>query len=123
MKTLRLLLDQMLDEDVAKALLDLHYDVVRVQEYGLATADDAEILAYAVKHSQVLVTLDEHFGDWVVLPLSKHHGVIRIKATPTTSQSILAILLPFLAEHARRNFANSLVIVKETGCRWISTHP
>lgn len=40
--------------------------------------------------------LDEHFGDWVVLPLAIHPGVIRIKVNPTTANNISGILLPFL---------------------------
>lgn len=51
MKRLRLLLDQMLDEEVAQALRDLGHDVVRVSEVGLACADDEAILGRAVSES------------------------------------------------------------------------
>ena len=58
-----LLLDQMLDKDVADELRAKGHDVLRVGEIGLATADDAEVLARAIKEKRTLVTLDEHFGD------------------------------------------------------------
>ena len=41
---LKLYLDQMLSLDVAKALREEGYDVVRVSETGQARADDQEIL-------------------------------------------------------------------------------
>lgn len=121
MKRLRLLLDQMLDVDVANALRQLGHDVVSVSELGLATADDSEILARAILDDRMLLTLDEHFGDWAVLPLSEHPGVIRIKANPTTTQSVLALLLPFVLRHCRRNLRNRLAIVRPSGVRWIWT--
>ena len=73
----RLLLDQMLDARVAQALAATGYDVVRLADVGMARADDAEVLRRAGHDARVLVTLDEHFGDWCVLPLSEHSGVVR----------------------------------------------
>ena len=121
MNALRLLLDQMIDEDAAGELRSKGYDVLRIGEFGFSTADDDEILGLATEEKRVLVTLDEHFGDWAVLPLGRHSGVIRIKATPTTTANILAALLPFLEEHKDRDFTNRLVIVKRTGVRWVQT--
>jgi len=118
---LRLLLDQMIDEDSAKKLRSEGYDAVRVSEIGVATADDDEILARAIEEKRVLVTLDGHFGDWVILPLTQHSGVIRIKAEPTTTANILAVLLPFLNHSKDRDFTNKLVIVKRSGVRWVET--
>jgi len=118
---LRLLLDQMLDEEVADALRAQGHDAVRVSEIGLATADDQVILRQAIRDNRVLLTLDEHFGDWAILPLSEHPGVVRIKATPATSAAILAGLLPFLEKAAERDFRDHLVIVRPAGVRWIRT--
>jgi len=117
----RLLLDQMLDAEVARVLAAAGYDVVRVSEVGMARADDAEVLTRAVRDGRVLVTLDEHFGDWTVLPLSEHPGVIRVKADPATTAQVLDILLPFLNRYRGRDLANMLVIVRSTGIRWIRT--
>ncbi len=122
MRRLRLLLDQMLDDAVACALREIGHDVLRVSELGLACASDAEILQRAVENGRILITLDEHFGDWAVLPLSTHPGVIRIKADPTTTTCVLANLLPFLLKSADRDFNDHLVIVRPTGVRWVRTH-
>jgi len=71
---LNLYLDQMLPLDVAQALRNEGHDVMRASEVGQARADDYEILQKAIAENRILVTLDEHFGDWAILPLSKHPG-------------------------------------------------
>jgi predicted nuclease of predicted toxin-antitoxin system len=118
---LRLLLDQMLDADIATALQQQQYDVVRVSEVGLSRANDQQVLQKAIQTKRILITLDEHFGDWAVLPLSDHPGVIRIKANPAITKTILSVLLPFLRNHGNKIFTNRLVIVGSKRVRWIST--
>ena len=72
---LRIYLDQMFNLDVAQALRKEGYEVIRASEIGQARADDKEILERAISENRILVTLDQHFGDWAVLPLSHHLGV------------------------------------------------
>ncbi|MDI6793831.1 MAG: DUF5615 family PIN-like protein [bacterium] len=72
-------MDQMLQMDVAEALRSEGHNIVRASEVGQARADDQQILQKAILGNRILVTLDEHFGDWVILPLTKHPGVIRLK--------------------------------------------
>lgn len=115
------LIDQMFDRLVIAALRKEGYDVVAVSEIGMATADDAEIMQWAIENNRTVITLDEHFGDWSVLPLSRHPGVIRLKVNPTTTETTLNLLLPFLRRHEKSDFANCLVIVREQGIRWIKT--
>lgn len=95
--------------------------MVRVSELGLSTADDDQILAVAIRDDRVLVTLDEHFGDWAILPLESHPGVIRLKVNPATSPNTLALIVPFLNEHQQKSFRDHLVIVKSSSTRWIRT--
>jgi predicted nuclease of predicted toxin-antitoxin system len=57
----------MLRLDVAQALRDEGHKVVRASEAGQARADDQQILQKAIDENRILVTLDEHFGDWVNL--------------------------------------------------------
>ena len=121
MRSLRLLLDQMIDVEVAHRLSDLGHDVVRVSDVGMARADDSEILQRATEDDRILLTLDEHSGDWAVLPLSTHCGVIRVKADPATGFRILAVLLPFLEANSEKEFRNVLVIVRPGGVRWVRT--
>ena len=118
---MRLYLDQMFRLDVAEALRNRGYDVVRASESGLARADDQQILQKAIADNRILLTLDEHFGDWAVLPLSVHPGVIRLKVHPATSQNTLRILLPFLKIHTQVQFRNRLIILSEKRAKWVQT--
>ena len=120
-ETHKLYLDQMFSVGVAQALRDEGYDVVRVSETGHARADDQQILQKAISENRVLVTIDEHFGDWVILPLSRHPGVIRLKVHPTTSEKVIKLLLPFLCLYTSEQFKDHLVIVSEKRAKWILT--
>jgi len=111
----------MLRLDVAQALRNEGHDVIRASEVGQARADDAEILERTTSEDRILVTLDEDFGDWVVLPLSKHPGVIRLKINPTTSKNTIDLLIPFLCFHTSTEFRNHLVIVSPKRTKWIFT--
>jgi predicted nuclease of predicted toxin-antitoxin system len=118
---MRLFLDQMIDRCIADGLQKTGHDVQCAAQVGLARADDLEILQYCTKHNRVLVTLDEHFGDWTVAKLTGHAGVIRVKVHPTGSRNIEKTLIPFLERHAARDFQNVLAIVRPTAVRWIHT--
>ncbi len=117
----KLYLDQMMRIDVAVALRNEGYDVIRASEVGQARSDDYEILQKAITEDRVLITLDDHFGDWVILPLSKHSGVVRVKVHPTTSKSTLELLLPLLRNHSSDQFRNHLVILSSKQVKWIYT--
>ncbi|MBM4029540.1 MAG: hypothetical protein FJ280_29700, partial [Planctomycetes bacterium] len=91
---MRLFLDQMIDRDVAEALRATGHDVESAAHAGLARADDLEILEYCTKQDRVLVTLDEHFGNWTVVKLTAHAGVIRLKVHPTGSRNIANTVVP-----------------------------
>jgi predicted nuclease of predicted toxin-antitoxin system len=118
---MRLYLDQMFHADLAP-LLSVHgHDVVRASEIGQARADDAEILDRASRAGQILITLDKDFGDWVVMPLHRHTGVIRIKIHPPLVSHIAEVLLPFLATHHQEQFRNHLIILSTKTARWIKT--
>jgi predicted nuclease of predicted toxin-antitoxin system len=117
----RLYLDQMFRVDVAQALHEQGYDVLRASETGQARADDQQILQKAIAENRILITLDENFGDWVILPLSQHPGVIRIKVHPTTSENVINLLLPFLSIHTQEQFKDHLVILSQKRAKWILT--
>ena len=114
-------LDQMFSVEVAQALSKGGYDVVRASDTGFARADDREILQKAISENRILITLDEHFGDWVILPLSRHPGVIRLKVHPTTSENVLKILVPFLSLHSQDQLKDHLLILSEKRVKWVRT--
>lgn len=107
--------------DVAEALRNEGRDVVRASETGYSRADDQQILEKAISENRILITLDEHFGDWVVLPLRQHPGVIRLKVNPTTSKNIIRLILPFLRLYNSEQFMNYLIILSPKRSKWIRT--
>jgi len=117
----KLYLDQMFRVDAAQARRQEGYNVLRTSEVEQSRHDDQQILERAITENRILITLDEHFGDWVILPLSQHPGVIRIKVRPTTSKKVLGLLLPFLRMHTQEQFKDHLVILSEKRAKWILT--
>jgi len=118
---LRLYLDQMLHGDLAALLRAERHDVLTAFDDGHSRAQDEQILSRAIDEDRVLVTLDKHFGNWLTLPLSKHSGVVRIKVSPTTTDEIAPLLIPFLGRHQQHDFPNRLVIISRLSERWINT--
>ena len=118
---MRLYLDQMFHADLGTLLCECGHEVTRASEIGQARADDAIILDRACSAGQTLITLDKDFGDWVVLPLDRHSGVIRVKIHPPLTTGIAQVLLPFLVAHRQEQFHNHLIILSPTSVRWIKT--
>jgi predicted nuclease of predicted toxin-antitoxin system len=118
---LRLFLDQMLRREVAEALRNDGHNVLRTSDVGQARADDYQILQKTINENRILITLDEHFGNWVVLPLRSHPGVIRLKINPTTSANAIRLLVPFLRLHSQQEIRNYLIILSPLRSRWIYT--
>lgn len=118
---MRLYLDQMLHADLAAVLREHGHDVVRASEVGQARADDAEILERASLTDRIVVTLDKDFGDWVVLPLDRHLGVIRLKVHPPLVADMAGVLLPFLGSHRQEQFCDHLIILSRQSARWVKT--
>ncbi len=117
----KLYLDQMLPLDTAHELRRKGHNVLRASEVGQARADDGQILQKAISENRILVTIDEHFGDWVILPLKKHPGVIRLKVNPTTSSNIIKLLIPFLGSYSSEQFKDNLVILSAKREKWVRT--
>jgi predicted nuclease of predicted toxin-antitoxin system len=118
---MKLFLDQMLRAELGDLLRREGHDVRRAGEVGKGRADDAEILEQACCEDRILITLDEHFGDWVVLPLSRHPGVVRVKVHPASTENIARLLLPFLSGRQADSFRNRLIILSLRNIRWIET--
>jgi predicted nuclease of predicted toxin-antitoxin system len=118
---MRLYLDQMFRVELANILRTAGHNVLRAADTGLSRADDSEILQYAINENRVLLTLDEHFGDWTVLPLRQHTGVLRIRIHPPLTDVIAARLMPFLENYKQSDFINHLIIIAPLRERWIST--
>ena len=59
------------------------YDIITAQEAGLAGKSDDEILAYAVSHQRVLLTIDMDFSNIRHYPPDSHQGDYRLENSST----------------------------------------
>ena len=118
---MRLYPDQMFRTELADILRNEGHDVVRAGEVDQSRADDAEIITRIIEEGRSLVTLDEHFGDWAVLPLDRHPGVIRLRIHPPLTAKLAERLLLFLRRHEQSEFMNRLIILGPQRERWLTT--
>ena len=118
---MRFKIDENLPTEIAGLLHNEGHDVVHASEVGQVRADDYEILQKVIADNRILIIRDEHFGDWVMLPLSRHPGVIRLKINPTTSENAIKLLLPFLRLHSSEQFRDHLVILSSKRAKWVYT--
>jgi predicted nuclease of predicted toxin-antitoxin system len=91
---LKLAADENLNNDILRGLRRMvsTVDVVRVQDVGLAGADDAQVLEWASREGRVLVTHDvatmTEFAYERVAHAQPMPGIFEIPATMSTRQAI-----------------------------------
>ena len=103
------------DECVYKVTVDLlrswEHSVITVQDAGLAGKPDEEILAYAISHERVLITIDMDFSNIRHYPPTAHKGIIVAKMRPRNSAQVHKVL-EYLLNNVEESVLNqSLVIV------------
>jgi predicted nuclease of predicted toxin-antitoxin system len=76
---MKLLLDQGLPRSTVLQLSKTGIEAVHVGEIGMATAEDAEILAFAEQQSRVVVTLDADFHTLLARFGGAGPSVIRVR--------------------------------------------
>ena len=81
------------DECVYKVTVDLlrswGHDVLTAQEVGLSGKPDEEILAYAVRHERVLITIDMGFSNIRHYTPESHRGIIVAKFARATQMQFI----------------------------------
>ena len=104
---LRLLADENFDNDIVRGVLrrSVHVDLVRVQDVGLAGADDPDILTWAAQEHRILLTHDVEtvtkfaYERMVTgLPMS---GVFEIRQNVAIGMAIEEIVL--IAEYSEQS--------------------
>jgi predicted nuclease of predicted toxin-antitoxin system len=87
------------------------HDVLTAQEVGLAGKPDEEILAYAIMHERVLITIDLDFSNIRHYPPKSHKGIIVAKIRPRNASAVHRVLEHLLANVSEDRLSKSLVIV------------
>lgn len=109
------------DECVYKITIDLlrsrGHDVHTAQEAGLAGKPDDQILAYAIRHERVLITVDMDFSNLRHYPPKTHKGIIVAKMRPRNAEQVHHVLGRLLNTVEEDTLNQSLVIVDQNKYR------
>jgi|SRR5579863_865855 len=114
---IKLLLDQGLPRSTTRHLGHLAIETIHVGDIGLATADDARILAHAREQGRVLVTLDADFHRQLALANMSTPSVIRVRIEGLRGEALAALLVRVI-ERCRDDLERgALVSVTDRGLR------
>lgn len=85
-----LLADQNIHADVVAFLRDAGLDAVDVQQTGLAGAEDAVILSWAVSQGRVIVSHDADFGALAVQAGAPYVGIVHLRPGHISPQATIS---------------------------------
>lgn len=109
------------DECVYKVTVDLlpswGHDVLTAQDVGLSGKPDEEILAYAVMHERVLITIDMDFSNIRHYTPKSHKGIIVAKIRPRNVSDVHRVLEYLLNNTEPDRLSASLVIIDQSKYR------
>ncbi len=109
---MRFLADQDVYQSTVNFLRATDHDVVCVREIGMARASDREILEQAHRERRIVLTKDKDFGALVFLRLQEHSGVILLRISPTTVDSVHQELARLLQAHTEEDLHQAFVTVE-----------
>jgi predicted nuclease of predicted toxin-antitoxin system len=93
------------------------HDVLTAQEAGLAGKSDEDILAYAVTHQRVLITIDMDFSNIRRFPPKSYIGIIVLKIRPRAAEKVYKVLAQVLRDVNGEQLSKSLVIIDQSKYR------
>ena len=108
---MKIFTDECVYKITAALLRSWGHDVLTAQEAGLAGSSDNEILAYALKHERVLLTIDMDFSNIRHYPPKSHQGIIVAKMRPRNMDEVHKVLEHLVANLETETLSQSLVIV------------
>lgn len=97
----KLLLDENIGGIVADLLRKRGYDVKSVLE-DMRGAEDATVLASAVKEKRIVVALDKDFGMLVFRYSEKHLGILFLRLQRESAENIYSVLLNVLSLYSKK---------------------
>lgn len=107
----RFLLDANMPRSSAGLLRSLGYDVEDVRDIGMKVSNDQEIIQYALKAKQIIVTRDTDFGE--VLHYPSHPGAIIFRLPYAyTSHEINKVMEEFFTSIKQEDLAEAVIIVE-----------
>jgi predicted nuclease of predicted toxin-antitoxin system len=114
---MRILIDMNLSPLWVEVLRQAGHDATHWSSIGDPRAPDIEILEFARTHGQVVFTHDLDFA--ILLALTRQTGpsVLQVRTHDVLPDTIAALVLSVLADHAEALLRGALVSVDETSAR------
>lgn len=109
---MRLLLDQDIYNVTVNRLKDWGHDVLTVKEIRIHRATDEDLLRKAIESSRILVTRDKDFGMLIFLDEKLSTGVIFLRITPGSVESVHRELNRLLNDHTEKELLNVFCVVE-----------
>jgi predicted nuclease of predicted toxin-antitoxin system len=92
-------------------------DVLHVLHAGLAGKSDTEVFRFAQAQERVIITFDEDLADARMFPLGSHHGVVRLRIWPITTESTIQALNRLLMTIPLGDWKENLIIIENQQIR------
>ncbi len=110
---MKFLIDNALSPDLAKWLVETGYEAVHVREYGLAAAEDIDILNRAAAENRAVISADTDFGTLLALRReTKPSFILLHKSAPHIPSVQFALLSNNLPELIDDLAAGCVVVIE-----------
>ena len=113
------LLDQNVPRAIASWLRSIRpaWVVHHTSDVGLSGQSDEAVFSWAVQHKALIISFDEDFADGRSFPAREHHGIVRLRVWPTTTEETQQALDRLFREVSDHELRGALVIVDPTRIR------
>ncbi len=110
---LRVLLDQNIPQALSGWLKGKlpGWEIRHVNELGFEGKTDEFLYLWAQENGAIIVTYDEDFADSRFYPLGHHHGIVRLRVWPTTTEQTQNALARLIAALPPSDWVDCLIIV------------
>ena len=109
---MRLLVDEALQDAVAKRLITAGHDTTHVRILGLAGHTDDEVMALAIADNRVLVTTDTDFGTILALTGAATPSVLLLRGIGDSVDERVDALLDVLPRVVRELSEGAVVVIE-----------
>lgn len=113
------LLDQNVPRAVASWLRSVRpaWVVHHTSDVGLSGQSDEAVFSWAVQNKALIITFYEDFADGRSFPAREHHGIVRLRVWPTTTEETQQALDRLFREVSDDELSGALVIVGRSRIR------
>src|SRR3989344_8295944 len=105
-----------LDANIPYSSIDIfkkfNHHSEHARNIGMGNSSDKEIIRYAIKNNEILVTKDLGFGNILNYPSKSHRGIIILRLPfYYNAKQINEVLLKFLESVKEKDIKNALIVI------------